>query len=196
MVLLFGETLRCLRTQKGLSQQQLADLLHVERASVTNWEADRRVPSIDMLFRIAEVLGVDATTLLAASSGRSEIPNVLLLDDESIIVDGAIPILRELMPNANVIGFTKSLEAMAFFRENPTALVFLDIELGRSSGLELSCQMLRLRPHTNVIFLTAFPEYSLDAWSVGASGFLLKPIDAEGVRRELSRLRYPVMGVL
>ena len=117
MVLLFGETLRCLRTQKGLSQQQFADLLHVERASVTNWEADRRVPSIDMLFRIAEVLDVDATTLLAASSGRSEIPNVLLLDDESIIVDGAIPILRELMPNANVIGFTKSLEAMAFFRE-------------------------------------------------------------------------------
>ena len=56
--------------------------------------------------------------------------------------------------------------------------------------------MLEVRPHTNVIFLTAFPEYSLDAWSVGASGFLLKPLDAEEVRRELSRLRYPVMGIL
>lgn len=196
MVLLFGETLRHLRTEKGLSQQQLADRLHVERASVTNWEAGRRIPSIDMLFQIAEALEVDAATLLAAAGERSEVPNVLLLDDEPIILDGSIPVLRELMPKANVIGFTKSLEALTFFRENPVALVFLDIELARSSGLELCRQMLALRPHTNVIFLTAYPEYSIDAWNVGASGFLLKPLDADEVRRELSRLRYPVMGVL
>ena len=56
MVLLFGETLRHLRTKKGLSQQQLAERLHVERASVTNWEAGRRIPSIDMLFQISEAL--------------------------------------------------------------------------------------------------------------------------------------------
>ena len=196
MVLLFSETLRHLRTEKGLSQQQLADRLHVERASVTNWEAGRRIPSIDMLFQIAEALEVDAATLLAATGERSEVPNVLLLDDEPIILDGSIPVLRELMPKANVIGFTKSLEALTFFRENPVALVFLDIELARSSGLELCRQMLALRPHTNVVFLTAYPEYSIDAWNVGASGFLLKPLDADEVRRELSRLRYPVMGVL
>ena len=196
MVLLFGETLRHLRTEKGLSQQQLADRLHVERASVTNWEAGRRIPSIEMLFQIAEALEVDAATLLAAAGERSEVPNVLLLDDEPIILDGSIPVLRELMPKANVIGFTKSLEALTFFRENPVALVFLDIELARSSGLELCRQMLALRPHTNVVFLTAYPEYSIDAWNVGASGFLLKPLDADEVRRELSRLRYPVMGVL
>ena len=196
MALLIGETLRRLRTEKGLSQKQLADRLHVERGSVTNWEAGRRVPSIDMLFQIAEALGVDATALMAAAGERSEIPSVLLLDDDPITLDGALPVLRELMPNANVVGFTKSLEALAFFRENPVALVFLDIELGRSSGLELCRQMLEVRPHTNVIFLTAFPEYSLDAWSVGASGFLLKPLDTEEVRRELTRLRYPVMGLL
>ena len=196
MVLLFGETLRHLRTEKGLSQQQLADRLHVERASVTNWEAGRRIPSIDMLFQIAEALEVDAATLLAAAGERSEVPNVPLLDDEPIILDGSILVLRELMPKANVIGFTKSLEALTFFRENPVAFVFLDIELARSSGLELCRQMLALRPHTNVVFLTAYPEYSIDAWNVGASGFLLKPLDADEVRRELSRLRYPVMGVL
>lgn len=196
MVLLFGKTLRHLRTEKGLSQQQLAERLHVERASVTNWEAGRRIPSIDMLFQISEALGVDATALMAAAGEHSEIPNVVLLDDDLIILDGVIPVLRELMPNSNVIGFTKSTEALAFFQKNPVALLFLDIELGQSSGLDLCRQMLELRPHTNVIFLTAFPEYSLDAWSVGASGFLLKPLDMEEVRRELSRLRYSVMGIL
>ncbi len=196
MVLLFGETLRRLRIEKGLSQQQLADHLHVERASVTNWEAARRIPSIDMLIQISEALHVDAAALLAVADEQSEIPNVLLLDDDPIILEGALPLLRELMPNSNVIGFTKSQEALAFFRENQTALVFLDIELGLSSGLGLCRQMLELRPHTNVIFLTAFPGYSLDAWSVGASGFLLKPLDAQEVRKELTRLRYPVKGGL
>lgn len=196
MVLHFGKTLRYLRTEKGLSQQQLAERLHVERASVTNWEAGRRIPSIDMLSQISEALGVDATALMAAAGEHSEIPNVVLLDDDLIILDGVIPVLRELMPNSNVIGFTKSTEALAFFQKNPVALLFLDIELGQSSGLELCRQILELRPHTNVIFLTAYPEYSLDAWSIGASGFLLKPLDMEEVRRELSRLRYPVMGIL
>ena len=196
MVLHFGKTLRHLRTEKGLSQQQLAERLHVERASVTNWEAGRRIPSIDMLSQISEALGVDATALMAAAGEHSEIPNVVLLDDDLIILDGVIPVLRELMPNSNVIGFTKSTEALAFFQKNPVALLFLDIELGQSSGLELCRQILELRPHTNVIFLTAYPEYSLDAWSIGASGFLLKPLDMEEVRRELSRLRYPVMGIL
>ena len=191
MVLHFGKTLRHLRTEKGLSQQQLAERLHVERASVTNWEAGRRIPSIDMLSQISEALGVDATALMAAAGEHSEIPNVVLLDDDLIILDGVIPVLRELMPNSNVIGFTKSTEALAFFQKNPVALLFLDIELGQSSGLELCRQILELRPHTNVIFLTAYPEYSLDAWSIGASGFLLKPLTAESLREGLKMLRHP-----
>jgi len=42
-----------------------------------------------------------------------------------------------------------------------------------------------------VVFLTAYVEYSFDAWSTGASGFLLKPITAEAVRAQLKNLRYP-----
>ena len=56
--------------------------------------------------------------------------------------------------------------------------------------------MLRIRPHTNVIFLTAFPEYSLDAWDTRASGFLLKPLEVDAVKKQLAALRYPVGGLL
>ena len=100
------------------------------------------------------------------------------------------------MPNANVVGFTKPSQVLAFFSENPVALAFLDIELGRTSGLELCREMLRLRPRTNVIYLTAFREYAFDAWDTGACGYLLKPLETETVRAQLSRLRYPVKGLL
>ena len=192
----FGETLRRLRTEKGLSQQQLAVRLHMERPSVANWEAGRRMPDAATVYQIAEALSVDSSALLSAADDSGEAPNVLLVDDEPLIVTGGIPVLQEAMPNANVVGFTKPSQALAFFRENPVALAFLDIELGRTSGLELCREMLRLRPRTNVIYLTAFREYAFDAWDTGACGYLLKPLETETVRAQLSRLRYPVKGLL
>lgn len=192
----FGETLRRLRTEKGLSQQQLAVRLHMERPSVANWEAGRRMPDAATVYQIAEALSVDSSALLSAADDSGEAPNVLLVDDEPLIVTGGIPVLQEAMPNANVVGFTKPSQALAFFSENPVALAFLDIELGRTSGLELCREMLRLRPRTNVIYLTAFREYAFDAWGTGACGYLLKPLETETVRAQLSRLRYPVKGLL
>lgn len=192
----FGETLRRLRTEKGLSQQQLAVRLHMERPSVANWEAGRRMPDAATIYQIAEALSVDSSALLSAADDSGEAPNVLLVDDEPLIVTGGIPALQEAMPNANVVGFTKPSQALAFFSENPVALAFLDIELGRTSGLELCREMLRLRPRTNVIYLTAFREYAFDAWDTGACGYLLKPLETETVRAQLSRLRYSVKGLL
>ena len=71
------------------------------------------------------------------------------------------------------------------------SLAFLDIELGKTSGIDLCRTLLDINPRTNVVFLTAYSEYSLDAWSTGASGFMLKPITLEGVRAQLEKLRYP-----
>ena len=192
----FGETLRRLRTEKGLSQQQLAVRLHMERPSVANWEAGRRMPDVATVYQIAEALGVDSSALLSDADDSGEAPNVLLVDDETIIVTGGISVLQEAMPNANIVGFTKPSQALAFFREYPVALVFLDIKLGRTSGLELCREILQIRPRTNVIYLTAFREYAFDAWGTGACGFLLKPLETEAVRAQLSCLRYPVKGLL
>ena len=75
------------------------------------------------------------------------------------------------------------------------ALVFLDIEMGTISGLEVCREMLNVNPRLNVVYLTAYRDYSFDAWSTGACGFMLKPLTVEGVREQLSRLRYPIRGL-
>ena len=71
------------------------------------------------------------------------------------------------------------------------ALAFLDIELRNESGLDLCRELLEINPRTNVVYLTAYSDYALDAWSTGASGFMLKPVTPEGVREQLKNLRYP-----
>ena len=70
-------------------------------------------------------------------------------------------------------------------------MAFLDIELGTSTGLDLCRSLLEINPRTNVVYLTAYGEYSIDAWSTGASGFMLKPITVEGVQAQLKNLRHP-----
>ena len=188
----FGETLRRLRMEKGLSQQQLADRLHVERSSFSNWEAGRRMPNATMFSQIVKALGADAAILLSTAEISDETPNVLLVDDESIVLEGNLHILREALPGARVFGFTKPSQAVDFVQSHPAALVFLDIELGRVSGLELCRRLIRLNPRLNVVYR----EYSFDAWDTGACGFLLKPLDVEAVREQLLHLRYPVGGLL
>ena len=192
----FGEALRRLRIERQLSQQQLADRLHVERPSVTNWEGGRRLPDAAMITAIARVLDVDAAVLLAKSEEPGEVPNVLIVDDERIILEGGIPVLKEALPDANVVGFTKPSQALEFGRKNLVTLALLDIDFGRTSGLDLCRELLRVRPHANVVFLTAFRDYAFDAWQTGACGFMLKPLSVEGIRRQLPSLRYPVRGLL
>ena len=75
-------------------------------------------------------------------------------------------------------------------------IAFLDIELGRYSGLEICKKLLHIHPNTNVIYLTGYKDYSLDAWKTGACGFLLKPLTAQNVREQLSLLRHPVGGLM
>ena len=67
--------------------------------------------------------------------------------------------------------------------------------MGKTSGIELCEQMIEINPKLNVVFLTAYPEYSLESWSTHACGFLLKPLVPEDIRKQMTKLRYPVSGL-
>jgi transcriptional regulator with XRE-family HTH domain len=192
----FGEMVRRLRMERNLSQQELANLLHVSRTSVANWEGGRRMPDVGIVSLLAEVLGADVAALFTAAGDSDEVPNVLLVDDCPIILKGGLPILRQGLPGANVVGFSSRPEVLNYVHENPVALLFLDIVLGRDNGLDLCRELLKIRPRTNVIYLTNYKEYSFDAWDTGACGFMLKPLELEAVRKQILNLRYPVKGLI
>lgn len=190
---LFSETLKKLRTEKGLSQQALASKMFVARSTVAKLENGTRMPDAVMISRLADVLRVDVNILLSAVTESDKFPNVIMVDDRKLILTGGLPILEEVMPNATVTGFTDADEAVEYAKANRVALAFLDIELRNTSGLDLCRALLAINPRTNVVYLTAYPDYSLEAWDTGASGFMLKPITVEGVREQLEKLRYPFL---
>lgn len=187
----FAETLRKLRTEKGLSQQDLANQMYVTRSTIARWENGSRLPNAMMISRLAECLCIDFNTLLNDAVENEEVPNVIIVDDRKIVLSGALPILEQTMPNALIMGFTRPSEAIDYAKSNRIALAFLDIEMGKTSGLDLCRTLLKINPRTNVVYLTAYVSYSFDAWSTGACGFMLKPITPEGVQKQLKNLRYP-----
>ena len=188
---LFAETLKKLRREKGLNQRQLAERLYVTRSSVNRWENGSRLPDAAMLFRLSEVLGVDINLLFAVAAESDSSPNVIMLDDNKIVLNGGLAILEDVIPTASVTGFTKPADALAYAKANRVSLAFLDIEMGRVSGLDVCRELLNINPRINVVFLTAYPTYAFDAWETGASGFMLKPITAQAVQDQLKKLRYP-----
>lgn len=191
----FGEILKRFRTDKNLSQQQLADMLFVERASIANWETGRRTPDTVLLLRISKFLDIDVSILMETIDNTVEEPNIIMVDDESIILKGGMSVIGNLLPNASVTGFTSPTEALSFARSNRVHLAYIDIEMGKLNGLELCRELLKINPRTNVIYLTAYPDYALEAWNTGACGFAVKPLSAKQVRDQLTRLRFPIRGL-
>ena len=191
MNMLFAKNLKKLRIEKGLSQREPAERMYVTRTAVNRWETGSRLPDAAMISRLSEILDADVNTLLSAVAPSDECPNVIMVDDRKIILAGGLPVVEAEMPNANVTGFTRPSEAIEYAKLNRIALAFLDIEIGKTSGLDLCRTLLEINSRTNVIYLTAYVEYSFDAWSTGASGFMLKPITPAGVQEQLKNLRYP-----
>ena len=189
----FSKILKKKRYEMGISQETLAKKLFVTKAAVSNWEKGNRMPNTDMVIKIAKCLDIDISVLM---SDGNETPNVIIVDDDMIILKGSIPIIKSVIPNASVIGFTHPSKAIEYAKNNKVALAFLDIELGNTSGLGLCSTLLEINPRTNVVFVTAYSNYSLDAWGTRAVGFILKPITAESVSEMVKRLRYPLKGVI
>ena len=189
--MLFAETLRKLRSEKEMSQRELAERMYVTRSAVVRWENGSRMPDAAMITRLSRVLGTDIGTLFSATAQNDDSPIVIMVDDNKAILSDSLPVLEEVMPSAVITGFIWPQEALDYAKTNRIALAILDIELGTASGLDLSRRLLEINPLTNVVFLTAYPDYALDAWATEASGFVVKPLTPERLRDQLKKLRYP-----
>ena len=71
---MLGNTIVTLRKRKALSQQQLADRMHVVRQTVSKWEKDLSVPDADALVRLADALDVTVAELLGQSVKEEAAP--------------------------------------------------------------------------------------------------------------------------
>ena len=118
--------------------------------------------------------------------------NIIAVDDELFALSDLKEVLEICIPKADINGFLKADEAIAFARNNNVDIAFLDIEMNDMTGIQLAGQLTQINEKINIIFVTGYSEYALEAFSVYASGYILKPATEKSVLNALSNLRYPV----
>ena len=117
---------------------------------------------------------------------------IIALDDEELALEGLMDAIRACAPNAELHGFSYAEDVLVFLRDHSCDVAFLDVEMAGINGVELAEQLKLRNPDVNLIFATGFSSYQGNAFDLHASGYLMKPITAEKVKRELDNLRRPV----
>lgn len=118
--------------------------------------------------------------------------NIIAVDDEKLALDVLVDSIRKTAPDDRVTGFRRPAEALDFLRENICGVAFLDIKMRGMTGLELARQLKDVQGDINIVFVTGYSEYTMDAFRLYASDYLLKPATPEAVRQALEHLRTPV----
>ncbi len=114
--------------------------------------------------------------------------SVLVVDDEPLARRRLVELLEGRTDVADVMTADSGDGAMARIRERAPDLVFLDVQMAGKSGLDVVRDIgPDVMPAT--IFVTAYDKYTLNAFDLAATDYLLKPFDDERFERAFNRAK-------
>lgn len=116
----------------------------------------------------------------------------LLVDDEELQLLKLKDSVKEASPDGEIFAFDNPVSALESAKETQYDVAFLDIELPVMNGVSLAKKLKELDPEINIIFVTGYTEYALDAHKLHASGYLTKPVTKAAIKAELADLRFPI----
>jgi len=117
---------------------------------------------------------------------------IYALDDEKASLGLLEDAIKDCVTDAEILTFTSAKKALASAAELPPDILFTDIEMPGMTGLEIVEKIRSCNASINIIFVTGYPQYALDALKSYASDYILKPISADAVKKSLEHLRFPL----
>jgi len=114
----------------------------------------------------------------------------VIAEDETLLRDALVQLLAEVWPELEVVAACEdggsALEAIAAFQPD---VAFLDIRMPGLSGLEVAAALQEASPKTEVVFVTAYDQYAIDAFDRGAVDYLLKPVAKARLSATVQRVK-------
>lgn len=113
----------------------------------------------------------------------------LAVDDEKPMLEALIRAVEASPDVTEVNAFGTCSQALEWASVHPADLAFLDISMRGMGGMALAEKLKELWPDCKIIFCTGYSEYAVDAFGLHASGYLMKPITAEAVQKEIDHIK-------
>ena len=114
----------------------------------------------------------------------------IVAEDEPLLRQELLDRLAEAWPGLDVLAACEdgasAVEALA---EHQPDVAFLDIRMPGLTGIEVAQSAAETSPRTQVVFVTAYDQYAVDAFEQGAIDYLLKPIAGDRLAATVQRLQ-------
>ncbi len=112
---------------------------------------------------------------------------IMVVDDEFLALEDFEDTCRGLGITDEIIKFNNPLDALAFAAQTKVDIAFLDIEMPVIKGIELARRIKALSPNIRIIFTTGYGDYALEAFSVDAVDYVLKPHEPESIKKAYNK---------
>jgi DNA-binding LytR/AlgR family response regulator len=114
-------------------------------------------------------------------------PTALIADDEPLLRERLATLLKRLWPELEIVAQARNgREAVEMFDQLAPDVAFLDVHMPGMNGIE-AARCIGCR--AELVFVTAFDKYAVEAFRQGAVDYLLKPIEEERLAETVARLR-------
>lgn len=108
---------------------------------------------------------------------------IMAVDDEMMALEDFEDTCKELGITDEIVKFNNPLDALSFVAMNKVDIAFLDIEMPVIKGIELAKRIKAFSRNVRIIFTTGYSEYALDAFSVDAVDYVMKPYEPQAIKR-------------
>ncbi|VVE51923.1 LytR/AlgR family response regulator transcription factor [Pandoraea commovens] len=117
-------------------------------------------------------------------------PVALIAEDEPLLADALRAMLAQAWPELQMLPVAPDgTSAIAAIARSQPDVVFLDISMPGATGIEVAQACARLSRPPQIVFVTAFDRFALDAFDAAAVDYLLKPVAPERLARTVARVR-------
>ncbi len=117
-------------------------------------------------------------------------PKCIVAEDENLLREALLEQLSKVWPELEIVAACddggSALEAITEFQPE---VVFLDIRMPGLSGIEVAEAMAQCSPQSQIIFVTAYDQYAIDAFEKGALDYLLKPVTYDRLSATVKRIQ-------
>lgn len=115
---------------------------------------------------------------------------VLIVDDEQP-ARGTIRLILNQIPHVEIMGeCVNGEECLQYIRQKPNIdIIFLDIEMPGSNGLQVASSIRWIAPDTEIVFSTGYGQFAVEAFDLEAFDYILKPYKKNRIMQTISRFQ-------
>jgi DNA-binding LytR/AlgR family response regulator len=110
----------------------------------------------------------------------------MIIDDEPNAIE-RLKRMLEQMKFAHISTLTDPVEAIEICKYKKFDLIFLDIEMPQMNGMIAAEEIKKILPNIGIVFTTAYSDFALNAFKIGALDYLLKPFDKEDLQLAINK---------